>query len=102
MLWRRIFTYNTRISEENSISSLYGSDINSESLKLAEDNLGLLKNSGISKRRAELETLYQKYKKVSHTEAGIVSNQKIDTYDITGKSVSEVADYVTQWIEAKL
>jgi len=42
-LWRRIFTYNTRISEENSISSLYGSDINSESLKLAEDNLGPLK-----------------------------------------------------------
>lgn len=35
-------------------------------------------------------------------ENGIVSNQKIDTYDITGKSVSEVADYVTQWIEAKL
>lgn len=35
-------------------------------------------------------------------ENGTVSNQKIDTYDITGKSVSEVADYVTQWIEAKL
>jgi broad-specificity NMP kinase len=35
-------------------------------------------------------------------EKGIVSNQKIDTYDITGKSVSEVADYVTQWIEARL
>lgn len=35
-------------------------------------------------------------------EKGTVSNQKIDTYDITGKSVSEVADYVTQWIEARL
>lgn len=55
--------------KSNSISSLYGSDINSESLKLAEDNLGLLKKSGISRRRAELEALYQKYKKVSHTEA---------------------------------
>ncbi len=55
--------------KSNSISSLYGSDINSESLKLAEDNLGLLKVSGISKRRAELEALYQKYKKVSHMEA---------------------------------
>lgn len=35
-------------------------------------------------------------------EKGMVSNQKIDTYDITGKSVSEVADYVTQWVEAKM
>lgn len=35
-------------------------------------------------------------------ENGTVSNHNIDTYDITGKSVSDVADYVTQWIEAKL
>lgn len=35
-------------------------------------------------------------------EHGTVSNQKIDTYDITGKSVSEVADYVTQWVMARL
>ncbi len=35
-------------------------------------------------------------------ENGIVSNQKIDTYDITGKSVSDVADYVSKWIEARL
>lgn len=35
-------------------------------------------------------------------ENGIVSNHKIDIYDITGKSVSEVADYVTQWVEARL
>ncbi len=31
-----------------------------------------------------------------------LSNQKIDTYDITGKSVSEVADFVIQWIEERL
>lgn len=35
-------------------------------------------------------------------ENSTVSSQKIDTYDITGKSVSDVADYVTQWIEARL
>lgn len=34
-------------------------------------------------------------------EKGIVSNKRIDTYDITSKSVSEVADYVTQWIESR-
>ena len=55
--------------KSNSISSLYGSDINSESLKLAEDNLGLLTRSGISRRRDQLLSLYQKYNKVSHWEA---------------------------------
>lgn len=35
-------------------------------------------------------------------ENGTLPNQKIDTYDITGKSVSDVADYVTQWVEARL
>lgn len=55
--------------KSNSISTLYGSDINLESLKLAQDNLGLLTKAGISRRRDELEALFQKYKKVSHTEA---------------------------------
>lgn len=35
-------------------------------------------------------------------ENSTVSKPKIDTYDITRKSVSEVADYVTQWIKARL
>ena len=55
--------------KSNSISSLYGSDMNLESLKLAEDNLGLLTRSGISRRRDQLLSLYQKYNKVSHWEA---------------------------------
>lgn len=55
--------------KSNSISALYGSDINMKSLKLAEDNLSLLTESGIDKRRSELESLYNKYSKVSHKEA---------------------------------
>lgn len=55
--------------KSNSISSIYGSDINSESLKLAEDNLSLLTKSGIQRRRDEIEALYQKYHKLSHKEA---------------------------------
>lgn len=35
-------------------------------------------------------------------ENGTVSNKRVDTYDITGKTVSEVADYVAQWVEGKL
>lgn len=35
-------------------------------------------------------------------ETGVVSNKKVDTYDITGKTVSEVADYVAQWVEGKM
>jgi broad-specificity NMP kinase len=35
-------------------------------------------------------------------ETGIISDKRVDTYDITGKSVSEVADYVIQWVTEKL
>lgn len=35
-------------------------------------------------------------------EQAIVSDRKIDTFDITDKSVSQVADYVTQWIDARI
>jgi broad-specificity NMP kinase len=35
-------------------------------------------------------------------ENGSLSGHKIDTYDITGKSSSEIADYVIQWVDAKL
>lgn len=55
--------------KSDTLSSLYGSDINSESIKLAKDNLSLLTKNGISKRRDELKALYQKYKKASHMEA---------------------------------
>jgi len=52
--------------KSNTISKLYGSDIDLESIKLAEANLFLLTESGIKKRRSELEALYIKYNKVSH------------------------------------
>lgn len=35
-------------------------------------------------------------------ENGTVSNKRVDTYDITGKTVSEVADYVAQWVEERI
>ena len=55
--------------KNNSISKLYGSDINEKSLRLAEDNLGLLTESGINQRKSELIDLYQRYSKSSHREA---------------------------------
>ncbi|BCN30753.1 hypothetical protein [Anaeromicropila herbilytica] len=53
----------------NTISRLYGSDIDSGSIKLAKDNLSLLTTTGIQKRRDELTTLYDTYKKDSHSQA---------------------------------
>jgi len=35
-------------------------------------------------------------------EKGIISNEKADIFDITGKSVSEVADYVISWVNLKM
>lgn len=61
--------------KSDTLSSLYGSDINSESIKLAKDNLSLLSKAGISKRKDELNALYQKYKKVSHMEALYSANR---------------------------
>ena len=55
--------------KNDTISRIYGSDIDMKSLKLAEDNLSLLTESGIRKRRAELEALYEKYNKLSHYDA---------------------------------
>ena len=55
--------------KNNTISKLYGSDIDMKSIKLAEDNLGLLTKSGINKRLGELEALYQMYGKSSHKDA---------------------------------
>jgi hypothetical protein len=52
-----------------TISKIYGSDINAKSMKLATDNLSLLTNMGIHKRREELEALYKSYGKASHLEA---------------------------------
>lgn len=55
--------------KSNSISRIYGSDINSTSIKFATDNLGLLSLTGINKRRDEIKTLYEKYAKDSHLDA---------------------------------
>ena len=55
--------------KNNTISKIYGSDIDLNSIKLAADNLGLLTESGIKKRSDELEALHKNYGKKSHMEA---------------------------------
>lgn len=57
------------LMKNNTISKLYGSDMDLNSIRLAEDNLGLLTESGIMKRRNELELLYKNYGKASHADA---------------------------------
>ncbi len=64
--------------KNNTISRLYGSDINEKSLKLAEDNLRLLTESGIIQRKRELLDLYQRYGKSSHKQA-LESLERIKT-----------------------
>lgn len=53
----------------DTITRIYGSDIDPDRIQLATDNLGLLSDAGIRKRRAELEELYHMYGKASHLEA---------------------------------
>lgn len=51
--------------KSNTISKIYGSDIHLKSIKLASDNLGLLSERGIIKRRGELEALYNNHRKAT-------------------------------------
>ncbi len=55
--------------KEDTLARLYGSDINEKSIKLAEDNLSLLTEEGMKKRRTQLETLYSQFGKESHRDA---------------------------------
>ncbi len=53
----------------DTISKIYGSDTDSKRLKLAADNLGLLTEAGLMRRKEELEAHYATYGKASHREA---------------------------------
>lgn len=55
--------------KSDTISQIYGSDIDPDSIRLATDNLGLLTEEGIRKRREEIEALYERYGKASHLQA---------------------------------
>ncbi len=74
--------------KSNTISNIYGSDTDANSIKLAADNLGLLTESGLKKRRAGLEALYKAYDKASHRDA----LQSIDRIEklLTGKIKTDV------------
>lgn len=53
----------------NTISTLVGSDINSDSLEVAKMNLNLLTYEGLHRRMSEIKNLYELYHKESHKEA---------------------------------
>ncbi len=55
--------------KNNTITEIYGSDIDTGYVKLANDNLSLLSGEGLQRRRKELGLLYEKYGKESHAQA---------------------------------
>ena len=59
------------------IDSVYASDIDTESLKVAEKNLLLLTTDGMGKRLKELNDLFHSYQKVSH-QLAIEHAQKLE------------------------
>jgi len=52
-----------------SLSAVYGSDIDEQIIKAANDNLHLLTREGLYKRKEQIETLYKLYEKQSHKDA---------------------------------
>lgn len=63
--------------KSDTISKIYGSDVDLSSIQLAADNLGLLSEAGMKRRREELETLYKTYGKLSHRDA-LQSMQRLE------------------------
>jgi len=55
--------------KNDAISCVYASDIDDKCLKLADDNLSLLTQSGLKRRREEITALYESYGKSSHYDA---------------------------------
>lgn len=53
----------------NEITEIIGSDIDKDAIELAQKNLSLLTESGLDKRKDQIERLFQEYKKQSHNEA---------------------------------
>lgn len=51
------------------LAEIIGSDINEAALTLARENVSLLEGSGLTKRRAQLQSLYDQYQKPSHLAA---------------------------------
>ena len=60
---------------QQSISSIVGSDIDENMLTTAEKNLSLLTKEGLSRRKHELQELYLKYSKNSHMDAQISADR---------------------------
>ncbi len=54
---------------QEAIGKLYGSDVNSQMVEVAEKNLALLNEKGLEKRKAEIQMLFDKYGKESHAAA---------------------------------
>lgn len=60
---------------QQSISSIVGSDIDENMLTTAEKNLSLLTKEGLARRKHELQELYLKYSKSSHMDAQISADR---------------------------
>lgn len=68
------------------VARICGSDIDTEMIRIAGNNLSLLSEAGMAKRTAEIESLYGLYHKESHYEAlesckrlGVISTNHIQT-----------------------
>lgn len=59
----------TALLNYNTIDKIIGSDINQESIELANKNLSLLTLEGIKNRKIQIENLFRKFEKESHFEA---------------------------------
>lgn len=83
---------------QDTISEIIGSDINSNSIDIAKNNLSLLSISGINQRILEIEDMINKYKKQSHQDAeesavklkNIIKNNELKTEAFVADALCEI------------
>lgn len=81
------------------VTRIYGSDIDAEAIRTAENNLSLLSEAGMSRRTAEIEALQGLYHKESHREAlesckrlGAMNTKHIQTRLFVADCTSELPE----------
>lgn len=84
---------------QQSISYIYGSDINEKSIEVAKKNLSLLTTSGMGQRLIEIEDMINQYNKPSHMEAKesanrlfeMIRNKNIKTHIFVADALNNIS-----------
>lgn len=71
----------------NKIDSIYASDVSTDAVELAKENLNLLTVQGLSNRKSQLIEMYNEFRKESHREAIISADNLLKQIYLQNQSI---------------